>query len=420
LARLRRLTVLAMVLASTSATLADPLGVEVVKLGDERLPSGLYPAAPIPEDFTLPSPSGQPPFEIDWSLGLRGSLTRATAGETFVTTLTPQFSATHDGRLADIVVEGDADISRSNSGDFSLSGLRLGLTGTAPIDSVTTIRGNASVDLSQELPGAFGLNPLVTVPPQIITGSVSAGIDRQFGKFNLGLRGDAARTLNGESTRSDTGVTDNSDQNLWEKDATLRLGLQATPIFEVFGEAGIGRDMFDAASTTLGVREDATSRTLRGGIAGNWNDVFSASASIGVGQRDFDDTGLADVTTELYDASISFRPDPTLNLSAQLSTTVEPSGADASGTARVDRSATASVDYTVNSWLRLRASAEWGQSELVGTAKTENRHGFGAGADYALNRHAALSADYGYNSRENSVTGVSEAHRVSLGITIRR
>jgi hypothetical protein len=420
LAGLRRLTALAMALVSTSAAVADPAVDGVVKLGDERLLPGIYPSAPVPDDFALPSPVGQPPFDIDWSVGLRGSFTRATSGESFVTTLTPQFSATHDGRRADIVLEGGADLSRDNSGEVLLSGLRLGLSGTAPIDSVTRISGNANLNLSQDLPGAFGLNPLVELPPQIVTGTAGVGLDRQFGKFNLGLRGNVTRTLNGESTRSDTGLTDNSDQDLWASDATIRLGLQATPIFEVFGEAGIGRDTFDHVSATLGVREDATSRTLRGGLAGNWNDVLSASASIGIGQRDFDAPGLTDITTHLYDASISFRPDPTLNLTGQLSTTVEPGGADASGTARVDRSATAKVDYTVNSWLRLRASADWGQSELVGTVETESRHGLGAGADYALNRHTALSADYGYNSRDNSVTGVSEAHRVSLGITVRR
>ncbi len=416
----RQLSVMAMLLGSTAAVLAQPLEPEAVKLDEERLAPGLYPAAPVPEQFAIPSPLGQPPLDLDWSVGLRGSFTSATTGERFVTTLTPQFTATYDGRRLDLGIEGSADLTRDGGGDIGLTGLRLGLSGRSPLDSATTATGSANLVLTQEPAGSLDLNPLVTVAPQVITGSLGAEIDRQFGKFNLGLRLDGERVINGTSTRLDTGVTDNSDQDYWGGDASLRLGFQATPIFEVFGQAGIGRDVFDAPSTSLGVRQDATDRSVRAGIAGNWNSVLSASASVGVGERVFDDPSLDGVTTQLYDASITYRPDPTLSLTAAVSTTITPTGADAAGTARVDRSVTAKIDYTVNSWLRMRASADWGLAEFAATTETERRQGLGAGADYALNAHTALSADYGYTQRENSLSGLSEAHRVTVGITVRR
>ncbi len=416
----RYLTALAVLLGSTSAVLADPPGPDGSKFDNERLRPGLYPAAPVPDEFAVPSEPGHPPFEIDWSIGLRGTLTRTTTQETFVTVLTPQFTAKHDGQRADVIFDSSADLTRNTNGDLGVSALRLGVSGTAALDSVTNLSGNAAFRMSQQLPGAIDLNPLVSVPPQIMTGSLGLGIDRQFGKFNLGLRGDAVRTAFGASTRTDTGVTDNSDQNYWNTDARLRLGFQATPIFEIFGEGAVGRDMFDLPSTALGIRADATSKALRAGITGNWNNILSATASIGIGEHDFDDASLTDVTTHLYDASISFRPDPTVNLTAQVSTTVTPPGADSAGTARVERVATAKADYTVNSWLRLRASAEWGRAELVGSTETESRHGLGAGADYAVNAHTALSADYGYAHRDNTTTGITDAHRFSFGITIKR
>lgn len=406
-------------LGSTSHAFADPLGPDSAKFDNERLRPGLYPEAPVPDAFALPPEPGHPPFEIDWSVGLRGTLARTTTGETFTTVLNPQFSATHDGRRADILLEGSAEIAKPSDGEISISAMRLSGSGSMALDSVTTLSGDAALELNQQLPNSPDLNPQVTLPPQIITGSLGAGIDRQFGKFNLGLTGDAVRTAYGETTRTDTGVTDNTDQNYWNTDLGLRLGFQATPIFEVFGAATVGRDMFDTASAS-GETQDATSKTLRAGLTGNWNSVLSASASVGVGERDFDDASLDDVTTHLYDASITFRPDPTVNLTAQLSTEITPPGADAEGRARIDHTASAKADYTVNSWLRLRASADWGHSELVGTSETESRHGVGAGADYAFNAHTALSADYDYAQRDNSVTGLSESHRVSVGITVRR
>ena len=159
---------------------------------------------------------------------------------------------------------------------------------------------------------------------------------------------------------------------------------------------------------------------MRAGLAGQWNGLLSASASVGIGQQDFDNGNLSDITTRLYDASITYSPDTTLNLTAALATTVEPTGTDSTGTARVAHTATASLDYTVNSWLRLRASADWARSWLEGSTETEQRHGAGIGADYKVNAHTAVSADYGYAHRDNSASGVLESHTVSLGVTVRR
>jgi hypothetical protein len=105
---------------------------------------------------------------------------------------------------------------------------------------------------------------------------------------------------------------------------------------------------------------------------------------------------------------------------AALSTAIEPTGADANGTARIAHLAKANLDYTVNSWLRLRASADWGVSVLEGSGETEHRHGLGAGADYMVNAHTSLGADYAYGHRDNSTSGAADIHTLSVGVTIKR
>lgn len=410
------LVTLAALLAAGTA-LADPPGPAS---DGERLRPGLYPAAPVPEGFGVPAEPGHPPFDIDWSIGLKGTLTGSTDGSSFVTTLTPQFTAIHEGRRTDLAIEGQADLARPQDGRIEVPALRLGLSSTTALDRRTRLSGRAALELSRQLPGTPGLDPRIIEPPHILTGAIGAGIERRFGRFNLGVNGDLSRTAYGPTTRTDSGLTDNSDQNVWSGEARLRLGYQATPILEVFGEAALGRDWLDRPAPGLGLRTDATGRALRAGLAGKWNGILSASASIGVGQHDFDAPGIADITTRLYDARVTFTPDPTLNLTAALSTGIEPTGADSAGTARVSHRAVAEIDYTVNSWLRLRASADWGHSTLEGSDETERRHGFGAGADYRLGKHTALAADYRYGHSDNSRRGVFDAHTVSLGITLRR
>jgi len=403
----------------TGTALAEPLIIDEEALVEARLAPGIYPSAPVPQEFAPPSEPGHPPVEIDWSLGLKGSYSQTTGGNRFVTTLNPAVSANHQGVRTDLVFEGDAELARDNDGTLGVTGLNLDLSGTTRLDRDTTASAGATLKLSRDLPSTPGLDPLITDPALSVTGAMDGTIERQFGKFNLGLSGALARTVYGPTIRTDTGNTDNSNQNVWEGDTTLRLGLQATPIIEVFGEVGLGRDWFDRPGTG-GIKPDATSRTLRAGLAGSWNGLFSASAAVGVGQHDFDDASLADITARLYDASVTYSPDPTLNLTASLATTVEPTGADSGGTARVAHRATTSADYTVNSWLRLRASAEWGRSWLEGSSETETRHGAGFGADYRFSRHTAISADYAYAHRDNSASGTLDSHTVSLGVTVRR
>lgn len=412
--------VLAAGLLPSGAAWADPLGPETVKLDHERLRPGLYPVAPGSAVDTEPA---QLPFDLNWSIGLKGSYTSSsTEGGNFLTTLNPAITARHDGRHTDLMLEGSTEIARpwDEDGALGVTALRLGLSSETALGANTRLSGNAAIALDHPLPNSPGLDPLVEVPPRVVSGSAGLGLDRSFGRINLGVKANVERSVYGATTRSDSGVTDNSDRNVWQADASLRAGIQITPILEVFGEAALGRDIFDKASPGLGVRTDATSTALRGGIAGRWNGVVSASASIGLGRHDFDAAGLGDINTQLYDASLTYSPDATVNLTASLSTNIEPTGADASGTARVSHVAAAQLDYRVNSWLRLRASADWGLSVLEGNGETERRRGIGAGADYALNAHTALAADYAYSHRDNSNIGLLDTHTVSLGVTLRR
>lgn len=400
---------------ATQPALADPIGPDADKFHDERLEPGIYPAAP--------AEPAHSPFDLDWSVGLKGTYTSSSRdGGQFLTTLNPQFTAVHDGVRTDLTIDGSAELARTWDADdtIELPALRLGLSASTSLDRNTRLTGEAALTVNRQLASAPGLDPVMLDPPRVIEGSLGAGIERSFGRFNVSLDGDLSRTVHGDTLRADTGVTDNSHRNLWEADTSLRVGYQVTPIFEVFGVAGLGRDMFDDVTPGLGVAPDATSRTLRGGIAADWNGIVSATASVGVGEHDFDAAGYADVTTRLYDASVSYSPDPTVNVTGRLATEIAPAGADSSGTAQIEHVATASASYVVNSWLRLRASADWSRTLTEGTGETEVRSGAGAGADYVFNSRTALSADYGYSHVANSISGDYDVHRVSLGLTLKR
>lgn len=420
----QNLTLVLLMLATSglaSEAFADPVGPDNAKLGEDRLQPGLYPAAPVPEAFAVPDEPGHPPFNLDWSVGLKGTYTAATSGNSFVTTLTPQFSAAHEGTRLDYTIDGSAAIAKPWDGtDATVTAGQLGASGSLQLDRDTKVSGNASVGYSRDLPTTPGLDPVIVSPPGVATASFGLGAERRFGHLNVGISGDLKRTAYGSTTRIDTGVTDNSDRNLWEGDASLRLGYQVTPIFEVFTQASAGRDWFDKPSAATGISSNAGSRDIRAGVTGTWGSVLTASASAGLGEHDFDDGRLGDIATYLYDANVVYAPNETLRFTGRLSTSVQPVGPDTAGTAQIVHTASLDAGYTINDWLRLRASAEWSRSKVEGSTEQEDRTTLGTGADYALGAHTAVSADYGYTQRNNSRTGDSDAHSVSLGITIKR
>lgn len=385
-----------------------------------RLLPGQYPADPVLANADGVREPHDPFFDVDWSVALRGSYVKATGGERFELRLLPSASLEHAGVRSALKLTGSAEIARPTNGNIDISALRLGLASGYTLDRSTSLTANGNLSVTQAVAGAPGLATNVAIAPQTASGNIELGVTRQFGRFNIGLTGGVQRSAYGPTTLSDASVVDNSEQNLWSVDGGLRVGFQATPVFEVFGVAGVGRDMFDLASAVTLVRPDATSLTLRGGITGRWSSVLEATASTGVALRRFDQAGLGEVVTQLYDARVTYTPDPTWRLTAGLSTTVAPPGPDGNGTTRVQYGANAEVTRDVNSWLALRAQADWRSTRFEGSADTETGYGIGLGADYVLSARTAVTADYGYDRSDSTTNGMQDAHTVSVGVTLSR
>ena len=416
----RRHGVIGTLALALCATAAPQIATAGDGLDAERLMPGQLPAAPVADSGVWLREPYDPFFDVDWSVGLRGSYTRTPTAERFDTLLVPSVRLEHIGVRAAVAADGSAEIVREQNGRLSVTGLRLGLEGGYDLDSVTRATATAELDLTQPLAGTPGIASTVAIAPQVLSGSAGLGVTREFGRFNVGVTGAVGRSLYGDTSRTDGTVISNAEDNRWSLDGALRVGYQVTPVFEVFGQAGVGRDLFDNPSTSLGVKADATEATLLAGVTGRWNGTLEATAATGVTLRRFDVASLGEVRAQVYDASVVFTPDPTLRLRAGLNTTVAPPGPDNAGTARVEYTASLGVDYTVNSWLAMRAQAAWNTADFTGTGNTETGYRLGAGADYKVNAHTAVGADYSYSQAVTTNDGLQQAHRVTVGVTVSR
>lgn len=387
---------------------------------NDRLVPGIYPADPVLTNGDWLREPDNPFFDVDWSVALRGSYIKGSRGERFDVLMVPSVALDHTGARSTVKATGDAEIVRPNQDKIDVSALRLSGAVDYALDNNTELTGGGRFSVTRAVAGMPGVASNVAIAPQTISGGGNLGVTRQFGKFNIGVTGAAERNVYGTTTLTNGGVNDNSEQNAWALDAGLRVGFQITPIFEVFGKAGVGRDLFDLPSTALGFKPDATTATLEGGVTGRWHGILEATASTGVVLRRFDEASLGEVRTQIYDAQLSFTPNPTLRVTGGISTTVAPPGPTGSGSTRIGYGANAAVAYTVNSWLALRALADWSQASFVGSGGTESGYGLGVGSDYKVNAHTAVTADYNFDQSESSASGVQDAHQMTLGITLAR
>lgn len=362
----------------------------------------------------------EPPFDIDWRLSLRGSYVQGATSSYFEAKAVPSVTLRRETLRGGYQFGAEAEISRSTIEDFRIGAARASFEADYQLDEVTAITGNLNLALTQDSAAAPGTSPTIAIKPQVISGDGELAASHDIGQFVVSGRGNASRTVYGPTTLVDSSLVDNTHQNNWTVGGGLRLGYRVTPIVTAFVDGNIGYQRYDAISPTYLVKLDAADYEGRAGLSAMWNELLEAEASVGYGLRRFDEAALGEAGSLLFDASVTFRPDETLELKGSFTTGFGAPGPDSGGTARLEYAAVGDVAYRVNPWLTLRASAGWSRAELIGTTTIENGINAGLGADYVLNEFTTINADYGFERSETTPDPAQDSHTVTVGITVAR
>jgi len=362
-----------------------------------------------------------PFYGIDWSLGLRGAyINDSQTGERFKALVLPSVTLSHTGSLLSYHATGDAELSKTGDGQINVDQARLSAGTALAFDPNNTLESNASVSMSQEDPHSPDVASNVAETPLEISGSADSTYTRKLGRFNVSLSGNVGHDLYGPTTLTDGTTVSNDAQDNTHFGGGLRLGFQLTPVLEPFVKADVTRTRYDIAPPAPGTKLDGNLYSLMSGISAKWDTRLTASASAGVGLEHFDSPGLADVQATLYDANLTYKPDDTLTLTGDFSTSIGAPGPSGSGTAAVSYQATANATYLVNDWLDWRGSAGWHDTSYAGTSNTDTGYTLGVGADYLLSKHAKLTADYTYQRYEVTPSPPGDTHSVMLGVTFQK
>lgn len=369
-----------------------------------------------------------PPYEpdqsldFDWSLGLRGGIKNDGTGAapTYELIALPSVTLKHQ------TIRGGYDVGVSGELGYDVDGsARISsITGTAggeyKLDALTTLAGRGTLRASQDKPDGPDYASNVAAAPIVISGDGEVSAARDLGAFNLAVRGRAAREVYGETTYDDDSTTDNAFQNTTGYGAGARLGYELTPGLVAFVDVEADYLAYDVPSPSLLVKLDNVTYAGRGGLSARFSETLELEGSLGLGYTDLGDGTLSDFSAVLYDAKATFRPDETLTLTGAFTTTISQPGTTSGATAKLTYAATGQVEYLVNPWLKLRADAQWSEAHYQGIDSDEYKWGFGAGADYLLNEHTDLTADYSFLRTEKTPDPATDEHQVTVGVKFHR
>lgn len=361
-----------------------------------------------------------PPFAFDWSLALRGAYVRDRSGGHFEALAVPSISFRHEFLRGSYTFSSSAELSRSTEETYRINALRLGVAGDYAVNTDLTLSGAANFALLTPSASTTGYPVTTTSASREVTADVGGSAAYDFGLLTTTLSGNASRSVYGPTTLADSSQIDNSANNNWQFGSSLRVGYAVTPLLTAFAEGSVGYQLYDTIAPTYGTKLDATDYAVRGGLASKWSEVLEAEASVGMGYRHFTFGAADDFASQLYDASITFRPDETVEMRGAFATTVGAPGPNATGAARIEYAATGDIGYTVNPWVKLRASAGYRYAIFSDSTNTETGYAAGAGADYLINENMSVTGDYNYSATIANAGAADEEHRVTLGVTLKR
>jgi len=367
-----------------------------------------------------PSEPFNPPFLIDWSVALRGAYVQEGTTSRWEVSIIPALGLHHEGLRSTFDLDAEAEIIKPQDTVARIGALRLSAAGEYALDEVTNFATDGDLTLTQAAPSDPS-NPAGTaIAPRVLDADFAATLTRDIGIAYVGLRGSVGRSDYGDTTLNSGVLIDNSFSSNTRYGGGLRVSHRLTPIVAAFADGSVEYRIYDAPSPTLLVPLDSTDYVGKIGLQAAIGDIVEAEASVGVALRRFANTGLADVQAALYDASITFRPDETLELTGTVGTEIGAPGPSGTGTASIERVATGEARYKVNTWWSVWAAAGWSRKTAVAAVTEETSYNVGAGSEYRLNSHVSFTADYTFTRREVTAVAPVNTHKVTAGVKVSR
>lgn len=227
--------------------------------------------------------------------------------------------------------------------------------------------------------------------PLTATYGAALGGNQKFGRLDLSLHGSLDRTVYGDTSYSDGAVDDLSSDDFNDWGLRGRATWRVSPVLTPFLDVLVDSRLYDAREDQFGYQRSSDGIAVRVGGEIDLSKVLTGSVDIGYGLRNYQNPRLANVTSPLFDASLTWTATPLTSVALKsVSSIAETTQAGAA--ADVQHTTTLEVDHALRRWLALCGTVSYATDLYAGLPWRDATTTFGLSASYNINRDVVLKA----------------------------
>ncbi len=230
-----------------------------------------------------------------------------------------------------------------------------------------------------------------TQHPLVETFGATVGAAQKFGDLTLALHGTLDRTLYQNATLPNGALARLSSDDFNDWGLRARASYQISPFISPFVEVELDARRYDAGVDFNGYARDSDGVLGRGGATLAFTQQLTGEASLGYGERAYQDPRLPEMRSPLIDASLIWSATPLTTLTAKAQTnladTITPGASGA-----VAQAYTIDVAHALTRSFTLGVSAGYAIDDYVGVALRDSTMNLGLRAEYHLSRDFVLKA----------------------------
>jgi len=230
-----------------------------------------------------------------------------------------------------------------------------------------------------------------TERPLVETFGGTIGGAQQFGDLTLALHGTLDRTQYQDATLPGGVVEHLSTDDFDDWGLRTRVSYRISPYISPFVEVVGDTRRYDDGVDFSGYARNSVGILARAGATLAFTQLLTGEASLGYGERAYQDPRLPDMRSPLIDASLIWSATPLTTVTAKAQTTLEDTTTPGASGA-VSRAYTIDVAHALTRNVTLGASAGYATDDYVGVALHDSTTSLGLRAEYHLSRDVVLKA----------------------------
>jgi len=241
--------------------------------------------------------------------------------------------------------------------------------GRIDITRTTRVDLNTRLLVSTDNPGSPNLQAGIAKLPLYATFGGSVGVTHQFGRFELGVKGDIERTTYQDSVLTNGTIASNGDRAYNQYTGTLRGAYETSPGVKPYVEVSSDSRVHDIATDFSGFERDSTGLTGKIGSSFELPGRLTGDIAVGVTRRQYDDPRFDDLTALIGNASLIW--------TATALTTVKLSATSVVGESTIPgvsgivyRDVGLQIDHALRRWLIASAKFGFGVDSYKGGTDT--------------------------------------------------